>query len=225
VTASPAKLRHLLCEGPSQGFTATPRWPSACSWRPAHDLPDDERARLKGTIRACADHIQRQDAAIELFSALSKWALGDGPLPCDVEAERAAWQYLRAIAHTGSPELLRHYIGIVFPRPTKYHDPNHPPEQPWPVHPLPLLSTRCPDAFEDADPTMTWSEAIARLRMAAALRRSVGATREALRALVDSDAVRAQGLLVEALRHTRGGVDQLGRARDAADWKGLEAKG
>lgn len=75
-------------------ITATPRWPGACSWRPSMDLPDDERRRFRGAIAAARDEIEKQRVVIAALHKLVGWSMGDGPLPCDEEAEEACrWWY------------------------------------------------------------------------------------------------------------------------------------
>lgn len=146
-------------------ITAHPRHPAACSWRPAHDLPDDERARLLSTIRACADHIAKQEVIVESLALLNEWALGVGPLPVDEEAERAAWGYLRAAVEA---------LGVRG-------------AAPFFVRVKGLLLTRCPDAFEE--PTMPWSEAVRRLREAAELRVALGRIKLASRRALAGDRI------------------------------------
>jgi hypothetical protein len=120
-------------------------------------------AKLREALLIAAEQIQKQKVIIEAQNELLHWAFGDGPLPCDEEAERAAWGYLRAVAVDGG---LR--ASIPYLQRTKG-----------------LLTTRCPDVFEV--PTMPWSEVLRRLRAAAELRVAVGRIKLALRRAMGGD--------------------------------------
>ncbi len=168
-------------------------------------------AKLRAALEVAAEQIQKQKILIEAQNELLHWALGEGPLPCDEEAERAAWGYLRAIAHTGSPKLLRHYMGIVFPRQYDTQvtrcaaDMGAVATKGTIVDGLgPLVTTRCPDAFEV--PTMPWSEAIRQLREAAELRVAIGRIKEALRRAM-------AGNRTGTIRALRGAVDVFGEPK------------
>lgn len=132
-----------------------------------------------------AEQCARQKAIIDAQAVMLEWAIGDGPLPVDEEAERAAWGYLRAIAIDAG-------LGAALPRLRVV---------------LPLLTTRCPDAFEA--PTMPWSEALRRLREAAELRRAMGRIKQAMRRA-------AAGNRIGTIRALRGAVDVFGEPKASA---------
>ncbi len=114
-------------------------------------------AKLRAALEVAAEQIQKQKILIEAQNELLHWALGEGPLPCDEEAERAAWGYLRATCFEYGLSVTLPYFKLM----------------------RGLLTSRCPDEFEV--PTMPWSEALRRLREATELRVSMGRIKEALR--------------------------------------------
>lgn len=142
-------------------------------------------SRLREALLVAAEQIERQKIIIEAQNELLHWALGEGPLPRDEEAERAAWGYLRALAVDGGLRVLMPRMRLV----------------------APLLTTRCPDAFEV--PTMLWSEALRRLRAAAELRVAMGRIKEAMRRAM-------AGNRVGTIRALRGAADAFGEPRVSA---------
>lgn len=122
-----------------------------------HRRTDAAPSRLREALLAAAEQIERQKVIIQAQNQLLHWALGEGPLPVDEEAERAAWGYLWALAL----------------------DADGPPLEPFLARVRPLLTSRCPDEFEV--PTMPWSEAVRRLYAAAELRCTVQRIKQAMR--------------------------------------------
>jgi hypothetical protein len=161
-------------------------------------------AKLREALLVAAEQIQKQKVLIESQNELLHWALGDGPLPCDEEAERAAWGYLRALAIDGGYRAMMPYMRILLPSRAEVTVAK--------VHTMlgggapalgPLLTTRCPREFEV--PTMPWSEVLRRLRAAAELRVAVGRIKLALRRAMAGD---RSG----TIRALRGAVDVFGEA-------------
>jgi hypothetical protein len=114
-------------------------------------------ARLQSALELAYLEIHQQRVALEALSDLFEFAMGDGPLPRDAEAERAVWAYLVAALESHGWRVASELYGRV----------------------KGLLSTRCPSRW--ADPGMPWSVAVKRLQAAAELRRAMGRTKEALR--------------------------------------------
>ena len=133
-----------------------------CRSEPRADAVTSPTKRSEALLVA-REQIERQKIIIAFQSGLLSWALGDGPLPRDEEAERAAWGYLRALAIVGGLRALAPRYKLV----------------------KGLLTSRCPDEWQE--PTMPWSEAVRRLRTAAEQRRAAGRIKEALRRAVSGD--------------------------------------
>ena len=151
--------------------------------------------RLAAGIHAILLLKAQAEARAECWEEMFRWAIGDGPLPVDEEAEIAAWAYLRAIADSHGPRVVAAYHARV----------------------ARILTMRCPDDW--TEPTMLWSDVVVRLEWAAKKRLAVRATKAALRALVADKVDVAVRNLVGALETI--GVDV---ERGNALWR-IEDKG
>ena len=175
---------------PKAGFTCQSPWPhrpNACDWRPAVELHGEDRARLLSTIRACADVITKQKATIEALSLLSQWALGEGPLPCDEQAEEA-YVWIRYAWLEAPPAGGDDVVARALRRVEK------------------LLSRPVDDIPVKADSSRPWHEVIARLEKAAELRVALGRIKLATRRALDGDRL-------GTIRALRGAVDVFGEAK------------
>jgi len=157
--------------------------------------------RLLSTIRSAADHIAKQEAMIDALAMFGQWAIGEGPLPADEEAERVAWNYLRVIVDEWGIGVAEPYFNRLMPEKGVTGIPGA--GQPYVFGPQ-LLTTRCPDEFEP--PTMLWSECLRRLNDAAELRVALGRIKLATRRALDGDRI-------GTIRALRGAIDVFGESK------------
>jgi len=148
--------------------------------------------RIAVGIDALVTVAQRERARADFFEQALQWALGEGPLPRDVEAERAALAYLYALSLDGfgSFWLRFRHVAPLFAVPIKW-----PTAQTW------------------REPALAWSEAVARLEVAAALRQAWRHVHEAQRRIVDGDAVAASRALRVAMATIGAGLDRQAETR------------
>ena len=145
-----------------------------------HPSRDD----LRGLIADLRVESMRKDAIIEAQNELLHWALGDGPLPHDDEAERVLGYLFAAWYDDGADERL-----VPFFR---------------------RAERACVDGIPDIDireevTLVPGSEALRRVEEMAELRRAVGRIKLALRRAMGGD----RGGTIRALR---GAVDVFGEA-------------
>jgi len=130
-------------------------------------------------IAASIEEVAKARQTSELLLLVVGMLVGGGCAPVDLEAEAAVWGYLSALADEGGWRLVELYS----------------------VRVKGLLTRRPPKRWRE--PTLTWSEAVRRLQVAAELRKAVGRVRLAMR--------RAQALDREGtIRALRGAVDVFG---------------
>ena len=120
-------------------------------------------AKLREALLVAAEQIQKQRVIIEAQNELLHWALGDGPLPCDEEAERVLG-YLFA-AWDGDARLIPFFR---------------------------RAERACVDGIPDVDlreevALVPGSEALRRVEEMAELRRAVGRIKLALRRAMGGD--------------------------------------
>jgi hypothetical protein len=168
-------------------------------------------AKLRAALEVAAEQIQKQKIIIDAQHELLHWALGDGPLPIDEDAERAAWGYLRAIQCEWGYRASIPYWDLLLPRRTDTAVARTAATlggvatKGTIVDTLgPLLTTRCPNGYEE--PTMLWSEVLHRLREAAELRVAMGRIKEAMRRAM-------AGNRIGTIRALRGAVDVFGEPK------------
>jgi hypothetical protein len=145
-------------------------------------VPIDDPAKLRKALLVAAEQIQKQRVIIEAQNELLHWALGDGPLPCDEEAERALGYLFAAWCDDGADERLEPF----FRRAERAC-----------VDGIPIVDLRA-----EAE-SMLPSEALRRVETAAELRRALGRIKLALRRAMNGD----RGGTIRALR---GAVDVFG---------------
>jgi hypothetical protein len=141
-------------------------------------------AKLREALLVAAEQIQKQRVIIEAQNELLHWALGDGPLPCDEEAERVLGYLFAAWCDDGADERM-----------------------------VPLFrraERACVDGIPDVDlreevALVPASEALRRVEALAELRVAVGRIKLALRRALSGD----RGGTIRALR---GAVDVFGEA-------------
>lgn len=120
-------------------------------------------SQLCEAIEVAAEQIAKQRVIIEAQNEMLHWALGDGPLPCDEEAERVIGYYFAA--WDGDARLLPFFR---------------------------RADRACVDGIPDVDlreevALVPGSEALRRVEAAAELRRAMGRIKLALRRVMAGD--------------------------------------
>lgn len=166
--------------------------------RPKVAIRCDETAewwteRLAVGIEALEVVAQRERARADFFEQALKWAVGEGPLPMDEEAEYDAclW-YSWWIADGECDERLAGaFLHIRHLLVTELHE-------------VPL-----------EEPALRWSEVVGRLWLAARMREAWGHVNRAQRAIVEGNAVGAVNALQNAAERILVGQDELDELRTA----------
>jgi hypothetical protein len=148
--------------------------------------------RLAVGIEALGTKMIRESARADFYETALKWALGDGPLPIDEEAEYAAclW-YSIWLADDDADERLAESFARI----------------------RPFMTNALVEVPLEA-PTMRWSEVVGRLALAVSMRHAWKFVNDAQRAIVEGNAIMALDKLEDAARCILLGQDELDAARE-----------
>ncbi len=164
--------------------------------RPRCAVRCDERLewyveRLATGIDALETMALRESARADFFEQAFAWAIGDGPLPVDDEAEYAAcvWFSIWLADDERSERLARAFARVQ------------------------TMMTRELCEVPIDEPSLRWPEVVGRLHLAARMREAWRAVNAAQRAIVEGDALAAWDKLMTAADAIGSGQDELDDVR------------